>query len=128
MPLANTIIPNEQEPSHNGLLNAATERLVDFIDDSDDSSDDTSGSDSIFAYWEPKSGDISILTTETATAIANTTECFVWPESANKRVKLTSGNVQRAKDKLKRLEPLMVNDSFQCLANFWRNLTLYRNS
>lgn len=109
IPLANTILLDEQDLSHNSLLSVAEERLVDFLDDSDDSSDETSGSDGIFAYWKPVSGDISILTRETAVAIANLTDCCFLPESADKRVKLTNGNVQGAQDKLKALEPLMVN-------------------
>lgn len=83
--------------------------LVDFDQDSDDSTENTSsGEGGAAAYWKPNGGDISILLQDIARAVADATESFLFPEPSQQRVRLLHGNTQSALEKLKRLEPLLV--------------------
>jgi len=82
---------------------------VDNDSDEDSSTDNTSSGGVRSAYWSPQCGDISILSNETATAIANLTDSMIWKEPESKRVRLINGNVNLAFEKLKRLEQLLVS-------------------
>lgn len=86
-----------------------THTLVDIVEDSDDSSDDSSLSGIGLAYWKPAGNDISILTSDIATSISTITDCFFYPQQDSCRVKIVGGNVQVALQKLQTMEPLMVS-------------------
>lgn len=83
--------------------------LVDIIEDSDDSSDESSSSGNGLAYWKPACDDITILSNEIALAISTITECYFYPEHDARRVKIIGGNVQAAVKKLEAMESLMVS-------------------
>lgn len=83
--------------------------LIDFEEDSEESSSESSLSEEYSTYWIPKSGDIGILQRDFANAIAEQTGCIFCPEPEYKRVRLISGNIQAALAKLQRLEPLLVS-------------------
>lgn len=83
--------------------------LVDIIEDSDDSSDESSSSGNGLAYWKPTCDDITILSNEIALAISTITECYFYPEKDAHRVKIIGGNVQAAVKKLEAMESLMVS-------------------
>ncbi len=82
--------------------------LVDDDSDEDDSTDNTSLGGLPSLYWSPQCGDISILPTETAAAIANLTNCMICKEPESRRVRLINGDIYMALEKLQRLEALLV--------------------
>lgn len=113
----NTSVPQEQ-PGYHGpvdLLDARPkDALIDYEqEDSDDSLENLSSPDNTGVYWEPRGGSIQILTYDVATRIANLTDCYLAPEPALRRIKLTHGNVHAALQILMTLEPLLV-----CLYKF----------
>lgn len=83
--------------------------LVDIVEDSDDSSDNSSASGIGLTYWKPVGKDISILSNEIALAISTITECYFYPERDAHRVKIVGGSVKSALEKLKTMEPLMAS-------------------
>ena len=120
-PIEGTTSPGELEiVDASGYLNRDA-GLIEIDDDSDDdSTEDNSSSGGVpSAYWSPACGNIHILTTETATAIANLTDCMLYKEVQNRRVRLMNGNIHLALEKLQKLEPLLVRTPrpFECYAN-----------
>ncbi|KIW65650.1 hypothetical protein, variant [Phialophora macrospora] len=59
------------------------------------------------AYWKPRSGNISILPPMYAKEIAQLTGASLFAEEAEKRYRILQGNIQLAREKLVRLEPLL---------------------
>ena len=85
-------------------------QLVDVLDESESSDDGArpSGIDSITTYWKPKGGQITILTTNIAQAIAQLTGASLDPEPASQRVRIFGGDFSLALKKLRNLETLLV--------------------
>jgi len=108
-PLPNTTLPTESDFLLADDVRLSDNALIDFDQDSDDSTDKTSsGEGGAAAYWEPSCGDISIFLQDIAIAVADLTQCYLFPEPTQQRVRLLHGNTQLALEKLKRLEPLLV--------------------
>ncbi|KAK5079814.1 hypothetical protein LTR70_003983 [Exophiala xenobiotica] len=80
---------------------------IDAESDDDDSTENTSSGGVPSLYWSPKCGDISILSNETAAAVANLTDCMICKEPESRRVRLINGNIYVALEKLQRLEALL---------------------
>ena len=60
-------------------------------------------------YWVPKDGEIKILTTSIAENIASLTDCSIYPEPLEGRVRLVGGEFKTALKKLQNLERLLVS-------------------
>lgn len=110
--MLNTFVLQERPDYHGStdLLDARPkDALIDYEEeDSDDSSENVSSSDNTGVYWQPREGDIDILTYDIATRVANLNDCYLAPEPAQKRVRLVHGNVNAALQTLSTLEPLLV--------------------
>ena len=109
-PIEGTALP-ELDDSGNLLehLGIAGDLIhIDEDSEDDDSTGNTSSGGVPSLYWSPKCGDVNILSTETATAIANLTPCMIYKEPESRRVRLMNGNIHVALDKLLRLEALLV--------------------
>src|SRR2546423_5962049 len=81
------------------------------IDNDDNSSDEAEAHDSpshIQAYWKPQQGTISIVTTELATELAQSTGCSFFPNLSANRVGISGVNFNQALSKLQNLEKLQV--------------------
>lgn len=85
--------------------------LIDFDEDSEESSESSSLSGDSSVYWTPNSGNLDILQRDMVNGIANLTGCILCPEPEHRRIRLVSGNSQAALAKLQRLEPLLVSAS-----------------
>lgn len=95
---------------------------IDGESDDDDSTENTSSGGVPSLYWSPKGGDISILSNETAAAVANLTDCMICKEPESRRVRLINGNICVALEKLQRLEALLVSlarRGIGCIANLF---------
>lgn len=75
------------------------------IEDSSDEEVQTPGD----TYWKPQCGEISILSADVAQEIANLTGCRVFFENPLQRVKLVTGNIPLAMEKLKAIEGVLVS-------------------
>ena len=62
------------------------------------------------AYWRPKNGRISMLPAMYAKEVTQLTGSSLFAEEAEKRYRIFQGNFQLARDKLVRLEPLLVRE------------------
>lgn len=60
------------------------------------------------AYWQPRNGNISILLPMYAKEITRQTGSSLFAEEAEKRYRIFQGNFQLARQKLLRLEPILV--------------------
>lgn len=112
-PIEGTTLPRELEAAPTSQCVNDDAWLIQIDDDSDeDLTEDNSSSGGVpSAYWSPACGNINILSTETATAIANLTDCTLYKEAQNRRVLLMNGNIHLALEKLQRIEPLLVGSA-----------------
>ena len=105
VPMQGTQLSDDEDNS--SPLNGSMD-LIDIDQNSDDSSNESSPCGVLCSYWYPKCGDSSILSRDTATAIATLTQCHFWEEAESRRWRLASGNMEAAIEKLERLEPMLV--------------------
>ena len=93
-------------------LDASNEGLL-TIDNDDNSSSDEAEADEapshIQTYWKPEQGRISIVTTELATLLAQSTGCSFFPDHGANRVGISGVNFNQALFKLQNLEKLQVS-------------------
>lgn len=80
-------------------------QIGDMNSDEEDDADENKN----IAYWQPKCGDISIITRDLAEDISDATGCFLDPDLPGQKVRLAQGNIQLALEKLERLEHVFVS-------------------
>lgn len=81
--------------------------MIDIEDDSDESTEDSSTSGGPCAFWLPRCGDVSVLSVDIATKIAELTGCFLYPEPESRRWRIMHGKNDNAFRKLRNIEPLL---------------------
>lgn len=91
----------EDESDDNGLLEYQS-------DDESDNEDPLKSLQHLTAYWKPRSGDLTILLPMYAQEITRLTGTDIFAEEAEKRYRLFQGDFNLAREKLLRLEPLLV--------------------
>jgi hypothetical protein len=94
------IIPDDGSDD-NGLLEYRS-------DDESDNEDPLKSLQHLTAYWRPRNGDLSILLPMYAQEISRLTGTAIFAEEAEKRYRLYQGDFNLAREKLLRLEPLLV--------------------
>jgi hypothetical protein len=65
----------------------------------------------VTAYWTPRDGDIKILTTAIAEQVSALTDCSIYPEPLQARIRLVGGNHKAALRKLQNLENRLVSSN-----------------
>jgi hypothetical protein len=95
------------------------------ISNDDDSSDEAEIHETpshISIYWKPQQGKISIVTTELATSLAQTTGCSFFPDHGANRVGISGVNFKQALCKLQNLEKLQVRQPFEIVLDSLSNM------